>query len=117
VLPIVRSHHERWDGKGYPDGTAGEETPLLARIVHVVDVYEALTARRVYRAPMPLERILAIYQEGIGTEFDPQLVAPFLKLLHDGTLDQIRADLGLDKQQEVPRFQSGPPMQVELRVD
>lgn len=78
VLPIVRSHHERWDGAGYPDGTAGEATHHLARLVHVVDVFEALTARRIYREPMPAADIVAFFQNGRGTDFDPVLVDPFL---------------------------------------
>jgi putative nucleotidyltransferase with HDIG domain len=92
VLPIVRSHHERWDGAGYPDRTVGAETHHLARLVHVVDVYEALTARRIYREPMPTADIVEFFQHGRGTDFDPDLVEPFLQLLADGTFDRIREE-------------------------
>jgi putative nucleotidyltransferase with HDIG domain len=117
VLPIVRSHHERWDGRGYPDRTAKEDTPLLARITHVVDVFEAITARRVYRKPMPLDRVIQIFEKGKGTDFDPELVEPFLELLHGGVFDQIRKDAGMDVVQEIGEFTFKEKPKVELRED
>jgi diguanylate cyclase (GGDEF)-like protein len=74
VLEIVRSHHERWDGKGYPSGLRGEEIPIGGRIVAIADVFDALTSRRPYRAAMNPEEALQMIRAGSGTQFDPLLV-------------------------------------------
>lgn len=67
-------HHERWDGKGYPEGLHGEAIPLSARIMAVADVFDALTSKRVYKPAFPLDEALRIIQEGSGTQFDPKCV-------------------------------------------
>lgn len=77
---IARSHHERWDGAGYPDGLKGEEIPLIARIMSIVDVYDALTSKRPYKEPFSHEKAMAMIAEGAGTHFDPQLVNEFLSI-------------------------------------
>ena len=74
-------HHERWDGKGYPEGIHGEVIPLSARIMAVADVFDALTSPRVYKPAFPLEKSLAILEEGAGTQFDPKCVEVFLEAL------------------------------------
>lgn len=74
---IAACHHERWDGKGYPNGLAGSRIPLAARIVSVADVYDALTSARVYKPAMPHEKAAALIREGSGTQFDPEVVAAF----------------------------------------
>jgi HD-GYP domain-containing protein (c-di-GMP phosphodiesterase class II) len=74
---IASSHHERWDGKGYPDGLSGEGIPIAARILAVADVYDALVSRRVYKEPMPHETAVDLILEGSGTQFDPEVVAAF----------------------------------------
>lgn len=71
---ICRYHHERWDGNGYPDKLSGTEIPLSARIVSVVDVYDALTSPRVYKPAFPHEKAMEIIKEGRGTQFDPDIV-------------------------------------------
>jgi HD-GYP domain-containing protein (c-di-GMP phosphodiesterase class II) len=71
---VVRSCHERWDGKGYPDGLAGERIPLLARIVSCCDAYNAMTSDRSYRKALPQEVAIAKLHAGNGTQFDPQVV-------------------------------------------
>lgn len=81
VIGIVRSHHERWDGKGYPDGLAGEEIPLLARIVAVADVYDAISSARPYRGATPPPVVLSIIERGSGTLFDPRIAEAFLAMM------------------------------------
>ena len=75
---IARWHHERWDGRGYPDGLKAEEIPLHARIMAVADVFDAVSQKRCYRDAMPLEQSFAIIRRGRGTDFDPDLVDIFL---------------------------------------
>lgn len=77
AIDAVRSHHERWDGSGYPDGLAGKEIPLLARIIAVVDSFDAMTVDRPYREAMSLETAHKNIIEGAGEYFDPEVVAAF----------------------------------------
>lgn len=76
----IRHHHERFDGKGYPDGLAGESIPRIARIFAVVDVFDALTSERPYKRPMGLIETLAIIENDSGRHFDPAVVASFQKI-------------------------------------
>jgi putative nucleotidyltransferase with HDIG domain len=80
ALDIPYCHHEKWDGTGYPRKLRGTQIPLLARIFAIVDVYDALTSDRPYRAAWPKEKALAYIQEQSGTHFDPDVVAAFLGL-------------------------------------
>ena len=75
---VARFHHERWDGRGYPEGLVGTMIPLEARIMAVADVYDALVSKRVYKEPMSFEKANAIMVEGMGTQFDPNMKAVFL---------------------------------------
>src|SRR5690606_16618751 len=77
LRPMVRNHHERFDGAGYPDGLAGEEIPLLARIVAVADACDAMMRDRTYRPTIPKEKILKIFQEGCDTQWDGRVVRHF----------------------------------------
>ena len=90
AIDMAGSHHEWWDGsaKGYPDGLKGEEIPLCARIMAVADVFDALTARRVYKEPMPYRKAYKIILEESGTHFDPVVVDAFV-----GCFDKIKAAL------------------------
>lgn len=75
---IAATHHERWDGEGYPHGLSGESIPLASRIVAIADVYDALRSRRPYKEPFSVEKSLAILREGSGSHFDPQVVDAFM---------------------------------------
>jgi putative two-component system response regulator len=77
---ICRYHHERWDGKGYPDGLSGEKIPLSARILAVVDVYDALVSARVYKPPFSHEKAIEIIRNGAGTQFDPEIIAALMQM-------------------------------------
>jgi len=83
---IARSHHERWDGRGYPDGLAFDRIPLAARIVAVVDVYDALVSERPYKGAWWPEDALAFLAESAGSQFDPDVVAAFVTLAERGEL-------------------------------
>jgi response regulator RpfG family c-di-GMP phosphodiesterase len=81
VLAVTRWHHERWDGKGYPDGLAGESVPKAARIVALADTLDAMTSTRAYRGRLPWEEATAHIREHLGTQFDPQIVELFVEAL------------------------------------
>ena len=76
---IARNHHERWDGKGYPDRLAGADIPVEARIIKIADVFDALTSKRCYKAAWPLEEAISFLRRGAGTEFDPRCVELFFE--------------------------------------
>ena len=81
VAALVRASHERWDGRGYPDGRAGEEIPLGSRIVAVCDAYAAMTSERPYRAALSQAEARAELRAGAGSQFDPAVVVSFLREL------------------------------------
>jgi len=83
LIPYILYHHERWDGKGYPNGLKGEDIPIGARIIALADVYQALTSDRPYRKAFSKEEAIKIIQEGAGTQFDPAIVNVFLKVLQN----------------------------------
>ncbi len=90
AIPIVRHHHERWDGQGYPDGLAGREIPLAARIVAVADGFDAMTTDRPYHSAWTLQRGYEEMMCCAGTQFDPEIVAIFSKVWASGKIPHIR---------------------------
>jgi response regulator RpfG family c-di-GMP phosphodiesterase len=86
ILPVVYHHHERIDGKGYPDGLRGSEIPFLARVICVVDSYEAMTSDRAYRKALPLETVRTILEAGAGTQWQDDLVREWLALVDSDSL-------------------------------
>ena len=84
ILPGVRSHHERLDGKGYPDGLSGSDIPLPARIIAVADTYDAMTSSRPYRSALAVETAVAEIRRGVGTQFCPRVVDAFCRLTERG---------------------------------
>jgi putative nucleotidyltransferase with HDIG domain len=105
VIPIVRSHHERWDGLGYPDRLRGEDIPRLARIVAVADAFDAMTHNRPYRPGLPVERAFAEVEKCKGRQFDPECAATFLA---------IRKRIEQEMQLETKQF--GPESMHTLRM-
>ncbi|HLX56898.1 MAG TPA: HD-GYP domain-containing protein, partial [Ktedonobacteraceae bacterium] len=100
ISAIVAAHHERWDGKGYPNGLPGEDIPLEARIITVVDAFDAMTVRRVYREPMPVEAARAELLRCSGKQFDPKVVAAFLSVLDEEIMQALRTqETGVERSQ------------------
>jgi ribonuclease P protein subunit RPR2 len=89
ALPIVESHHEKWDGTGYPRGLRGEEIPLGARIFAVVDAFDAMTSDRPYRRALSFEQALDQISRGGGTQFDPEVLRAFVALCEDAEKGRI----------------------------
>lgn len=79
VAEYILSHHERWDGKGYPSGLKGENIPLLCRVLAVADAYDAMTNDRVYRKAISKEDAIAELKKNAGTQFDADIVGAFIK--------------------------------------
>ena len=89
VAPIILAHHEHWDGRGYPSGLKGEQIPLGARIIAVVDAYDAMTSDRPYRKSLGLVEAVRRLKASSGTQWDPHVVEVFLELLHAGRLEPV----------------------------
>jgi putative nucleotidyltransferase with HDIG domain len=90
---IVRGHHERFDGTGYPDRLKGDEIPVLARILSIADVYDALASDRAYRQRMDEGKILNIIYSGAGSQFDPDIVDVFRRLYESGEVVKLLQEL------------------------
>ena len=93
VAAIIRHHHERYDGSGYPDGLQGEAIPVLARILAIVDAYEAIVSRRNYRSQQSPQAAVKELKENSGTQFDPQLVDIFIGLMDQPEFNQPNGQL------------------------
>lgn len=91
---IAGAHHENWDGSGYPNGLEGEQIPLPARIVKVCDVFDALTSRRPYKEPWPMDEALDLLRKEAGRQFDPQVVDALLALHEHGVIADIQTRFG-----------------------
>jgi len=97
---MANYHHERWDGRGYPEGLKGEEIPLAARIMAIADVYDAISTKRVYKDAFPQEKCIAIIKEGRGTQFDAVIVDAFLETVD--TFYKIREELSENFETQEP---------------
>lgn len=106
---VALTHHEHWDGNGYPNGLAGEKIPIEGRIAAIADVFDALTSDRVYRPAMTVERTLSIMTEGRGTQFDPELIDLFIDSIEE--VLQIRDGRDLLPADDEPRTATKPRKQ------
>ena len=111
VKEVARSHHERYDGRGYPDGLKGEEIPLYARIIAVADSFDAMKSRRIYRSPLDDQVVYNEIFQNRGTQFDPELADIFLKLLdEERVITEKERELfdedgtGLNMESEIEKF-------------
>ena len=84
IVPAVRHHHERYDGKGYPNGLTGKEIPLSARIIAIAEAYDAMVSDRSYKNTMTPDEAINELRRCAGTQFDPDLVELFVKILRSG---------------------------------
>jgi putative two-component system response regulator len=115
VKEVALSHHEKWNGSGYPEGLSGEQIPLAARLIAIADVYDALISHRVYRVGMPHDQAVAIIFQGRGSHFDPDMVDAFME-----TKDEVRAiaqrypDTDLDMQKKIEHMANAIAEEVEL---
>ena len=87
IIPIVKHHHERYDGHGYPSQLSGEDIPYMARIAAVADSFDAMTSRRTYRDCLPLDTVIAEIEKCSGTQFDPKITDAFLDILKNNYSD------------------------------
>jgi HD-GYP domain-containing protein (c-di-GMP phosphodiesterase class II) len=92
ALPYILFHHERWDGRGYPSGRSREQIPVGARIVAVVDAFDAMISLRPYRPPLSVRTALTEVERNAGTQFDPAVVRAFLAACASGELDRVLPD-------------------------
>ena len=83
IIPIVKHHHERYDGRGYPGKLVGEDIPYLARIAAIADSFDAMTSKRTYRDSLPLDIVIGEFEKNKGTQFDPKIADVFLNILNN----------------------------------
>ncbi|MGA9770490.1 MAG: HD domain-containing phosphohydrolase [Blastocatellia bacterium] len=107
IVPVVRHHHERWDGKGYPDGLAGEAIPLTARILSVVDCFDAVREDRQYRKGLSREEAINLIMVGSGTQYDPRVVGTFI-----AHLPEYEAEIQANRDTPPPSFGIEPTEQL-----
>jgi diguanylate cyclase (GGDEF)-like protein/putative nucleotidyltransferase with HDIG domain len=108
VIPIIRHHHEQWDGRGYPDRLRGDQIPITARIISVVDCFDSIREDRPFRRGMTMDEATALLLRGAGIHFDPVVVEQFLK--HLPHFDEQIAELGL--QHQPANYSIEPPIQL-----
>ena len=115
VLDGTRSHHERYDGRGYPDGLKGEEIPLFARIIGVADAFDAMTSNRVYRNHMDTDYVINEMKRGRGTQFDPDALDAFLRLIDKKIIDL--DELYAQKRAEIQNADKEAQEELKRRVE
>ena len=111
----TRYHHERYDGRGYPKGLKGEEIPLIGRIISVADAFDAMTSNRVYRNHMDTDYVLNEMKRGRGTQFDPDALDAFLRLIDKGVIDL--EELYAQKRAEIQQADQEAQEELKRRVE
>ncbi|WP_394756835.1 HD-GYP domain-containing protein [Rhodoferax sp.] len=115
VKELVYSHHEKWDGSGYPQGLAEEKIPLSARLMAIADVYDALISERVYRAGLPHDQAVGIIFQGRASHFDPDMVDVFIEIQDEFHAIALRfADTELDMQRKITSMANAIAEDVQL---
>ena len=115
VKEIAFSHQEKWDGSGYPQGLAGEKIPLSARLIAIVDVYDALISDRVYKAGVPHEQAVGIIFQGRASHFDPDLVDAFMEIQDEfAAIARRYSDTELDMQKRIEYMANAIAEHTEL---
>ena len=115
VVDGTRFHHERYDGKGYPDGLKGEEIPLYGRIISVADTFDAMTSNRVYRNQMDSDYVMNEMKRGKGTQFDPDALDAFLRLVDKGVINL--EELYAQKRAEIDQANQEAQEELKRRVE
>lgn len=92
IVEGAKSHHERYDGKGYPEGLSGENIPFVARIICCADCFDAMASKRVYKEPFSLDVIIGEFRRCSGTQFDPKIAAVVVDLITEGKLKPFSAE-------------------------
>ena len=100
LLPAIRSHHERIDGKGYPDGLVGDEIPLMAKILAISDAFDAMVADRPYRKGLPVEEALNEIRRGSGTQFDEILAVHFIEIVERLPREELESIISQETQSQ-----------------
>ena len=108
VVIGARYHHERYDGRGYPDGLKGEDIPFIARIIAVADAFDAMTSNRIYRKHLSTEQVLSELEKGSGTQFDPTIARLLIDMLKSGAIKNLSPDMANEEQEmkEAPNAQA-----------
>ena len=115
VVPVVRHHHERWDGRGYPDGLKGEQIPITARILSVVDCFDAVCEDRQYRKAMTRDEAIALLQANSGSMYDPEIVDAFLEHLPEFEAEIRQQKLDMQSETSKPEEESLPAVSEKKR--
>ena len=115
VVDGTRYHHERYDGKGYPDGLKGEEIPLFARIIGVADAFDAMTSNRVYRNHMDTDYVMNEMVRGRGKQFDPDALDAFMRLVEQKTIDLDK--IYAQKRAEIDQADQEAQAELKRRVE
>ena len=115
VVDGTRYHHERYDGRGYPDGLKGEEIPIFGRIIGVADAFDAMTSNRVYRNHMDTDYVMTEMARGRGTQFDPDALDAFMRLIEKGVINL--EELYAQKRAEIQQADQEAQAELKRRVE